>query len=309
MAASRSRWPVTASSDRPRRQGRAGVVEVQDMGDARGVGPQLCDVEHGWLLSQGGWDPSALVPTQLSKPLSSPTTITSGRSGALPPGREDRCRMRSSIRYRQPSRPHTEVPKTAPRVARPRACSSAARIGSSPRGRSPRRSSRGRAAQRSDCSRLPADPQSDPRRAASTAAPVRSAAAAGCRRRPRDGLRLQRRLERRHADRRRQPPGARDQAARRLGALVVERADVLGRQRGSGPTTFPTIKCRPSRSIRRQVAVTKTIAGLGKGPGHSLVVLPDKKKAAVNVAGDNLIAFLDLERRQVDATLQTGAFP
>ena len=59
----------------------------------------------------------------------------------------------------------------------------------------------------------------------------------------------------------------------------------------------------------RQVAITRTITGLGKGPGHSLVVLPDKKKAAVNVAGDNLIVFLDLERGSVDATLQTGAFP
>jgi hypothetical protein len=58
-----------------------------------------------------------------------------------------------------------------------------------------------------------------------------------------------------------------------------------------------------------QVAVTKTIAGLGKGPGHSLVVLPNRRRAAVNVAGDDLIAFLDLEGGQVDATLKTGAFP
>ena len=57
------------------------------------------------------------------------------------------------------------------------------------------------------------------------------------------------------------------------------------------------------------MAVTKTIAGLGKGPGHSLVVLPDKKKAAINVAGDNLIAFLDLEAGRLDSTLKTGAFP
>src|SRR5437763_4960598 len=54
----------------------------------------------------------------------------------------------------------------------------------------------------------------------------------------------------------------------------------------------------------RQVTITRTIAGLGKGPGHSLIVLPDKKKAAVNVAGDNLIAFLDLEHGILDATLQ-----
>jgi len=58
-----------------------------------------------------------------------------------------------------------------------------------------------------------------------------------------------------------------------------------------------------------EVVVTKTIAGLGKGPGHSLVVLPNKKKAAVNVAGDNVIAFLDIEHGTVEATLQTGAFP
>ena len=72
---------------------------------------------------------------------------------------------------------------------------------------------------------------------------------------------------------------------------------------------FPNDQVQAIAIDPRQVAVTKTIAGLGKGPGHSLVVLPDKKKAAINVAGDNLIAFLDLEHGSVDSTLQTGAFP
>ena len=72
---------------------------------------------------------------------------------------------------------------------------------------------------------------------------------------------------------------------------------------------FPNDQVQAIAIDPRQVAVTRTIAGLGKGPGHSLVVLPDKKKAAVNVAGDNLIAFLDLEHGAVDSTLQTGAFP
>ena len=72
---------------------------------------------------------------------------------------------------------------------------------------------------------------------------------------------------------------------------------------------FPNDQVQAIAIDPRQVAVTRTITGLGKGPGHSLVVLPDRKKAAVNVAGDNLIAFLDLERGGVDATLQTGAFP
>ena len=59
----------------------------------------------------------------------------------------------------------------------------------------------------------------------------------------------------------------------------------------------------------RQVAITKTIAGIGKGPGHSLVVLPDRKTAAINVAGDDVIAFLDLQAGQVASTVKTGAFP
>jgi len=72
---------------------------------------------------------------------------------------------------------------------------------------------------------------------------------------------------------------------------------------------FPNDQVQAIAIDPKQVAITRTIAGLGKGPGHSLVVLPDKKKAAVNVAGDNLIAFLDLAHGTVDATLQTGAFP
>ena len=72
---------------------------------------------------------------------------------------------------------------------------------------------------------------------------------------------------------------------------------------------FPNDQVQAIAIEPRQVAITKTIGGIGKGPGHSLVVLPDKKKAAINVAGDNLIAFLDLEHGSLDSTLQTGAFP
>lgn len=72
---------------------------------------------------------------------------------------------------------------------------------------------------------------------------------------------------------------------------------------------FPNNQVQAIAIDPKQVAVTKTIAGLGNGPGHSLVVLADKKKAAINVAGDNLIAFLDLEAGQVESTLKTGAFP
>ena len=72
---------------------------------------------------------------------------------------------------------------------------------------------------------------------------------------------------------------------------------------------FPNDQVQAIAIDPKQVAITKTISGLGKGPGHSLVVLPSKRKAAVNVAGDNLIAFLDLEAGQVESTVKTGAFP
>jgi DNA-binding beta-propeller fold protein YncE len=72
---------------------------------------------------------------------------------------------------------------------------------------------------------------------------------------------------------------------------------------------FPNDQMQAIAIDPKQVAITRTISGLGKGPGHSLVVLPSKKKAAVNVAGDDLIAFLDLEAGQVESTVKTGAFP
>src|SRR5262249_13705446 len=47
---------------------------------------------------------------------------------------------------------------------------------------------------------------------------------------------------------------------------------------------FPDNQVQAIAIDPKQVAITRTISGLGKGPGHSLVVLPDKKTAAINVA-------------------------
>jgi hypothetical protein len=72
---------------------------------------------------------------------------------------------------------------------------------------------------------------------------------------------------------------------------------------------FPDNKLQAIAIDPREVAVSKTIADIGKGPAHSLVVLPDNKKAMVNVAGDNVVAFLDLPSGKIDGTMKTGAFP
>jgi hypothetical protein len=72
---------------------------------------------------------------------------------------------------------------------------------------------------------------------------------------------------------------------------------------------FPDNKLQAIAIDPGRVEVTRKIERIGTGPGHSLVVLPDKKRAAVNVAGDNVIAFLDLPSGKVEATMKTGAFP
>ncbi len=71
---------------------------------------------------------------------------------------------------------------------------------------------------------------------------------------------------------------------------------------------FPQNRLRAIALDPQTVAITRTIADIGTGPGHSLMVLSNGK-AAINVAGDDLIAFLDLASGQVEATLATGAFP
>jgi DNA-binding beta-propeller fold protein YncE len=72
---------------------------------------------------------------------------------------------------------------------------------------------------------------------------------------------------------------------------------------------FPDNKLQAIGIDPRQVAVTRTIEDLGNGPGHSLMLLPDKKTAAINVAGDNVIAVIDVASGQIKTKLPTGKFP
>jgi DNA-binding beta-propeller fold protein YncE len=72
---------------------------------------------------------------------------------------------------------------------------------------------------------------------------------------------------------------------------------------------FPDNKLQAIGIDPRQVAVSKTISELGTGPGHSLMLMPDKKTAAINVAGDNLIAVIDVASGQIVRKVATGKFP
>jgi DNA-binding beta-propeller fold protein YncE len=73
---------------------------------------------------------------------------------------------------------------------------------------------------------------------------------------------------------------------------------------------FPENKLQAIGIDPRSVAVTRTIADLGNGPGHSLMLLPDNKKnAAINVAGDNVIAVFDVASGQIVRKVPTGKFP
>jgi DNA-binding beta-propeller fold protein YncE len=72
---------------------------------------------------------------------------------------------------------------------------------------------------------------------------------------------------------------------------------------------FPDNKLQAIGIDPRNVAVTRTVPDLGNGPGHSLMLLPDKKTAAINVAGDNVIAVIDVVSGQIVRKVPTGKFP
>jgi DNA-binding beta-propeller fold protein YncE len=72
---------------------------------------------------------------------------------------------------------------------------------------------------------------------------------------------------------------------------------------------FPDNKLQAIGIDPRNVTISKTIPELGNGPGHSLMLLPDKKTAAINVAGDNVIAVIDVASGQIVRKVPTGKFP
>lgn len=59
----------------------------------------------------------------------------------------------------------------------------------------------------------------------------------------------------------------------------------------------------------RVLAVPRIIPTGGRGPAHSLMLGTDLATAWVNLAGDDAIAVLDLDRGEVIDRIATGAFP
>jgi DNA-binding beta-propeller fold protein YncE len=72
---------------------------------------------------------------------------------------------------------------------------------------------------------------------------------------------------------------------------------------------FPDNKLQAIGIDPRGITVARSIPDLGNGPGHSLMLLPDKKTAAINVAGDNMIAVIDVGSSEIIRKVPTGKFP
>lgn len=59
----------------------------------------------------------------------------------------------------------------------------------------------------------------------------------------------------------------------------------------------------------KAVKVVRTIETGTKGPGHSLMLTPDKKTALVNAAGSDVIDVIDTVAGKVSDKIETGKFP
>ncbi|HUX85465.1 MAG TPA: hypothetical protein VMW65_00555 [Chloroflexota bacterium] len=72
---------------------------------------------------------------------------------------------------------------------------------------------------------------------------------------------------------------------------------------------FPNNKLQAVVIDPKAMKVVKTIDTGTLGPGHSLMLTPDKKRAVVNAAGSNVINVIDTAAGQVTDKIDTGKFP
>jgi hypothetical protein len=72
---------------------------------------------------------------------------------------------------------------------------------------------------------------------------------------------------------------------------------------------FPDNEVRAVAIDPLAIRVARNVLSLGTGPAHSLMLMPDRTTAWVNIAGDNRLAALDLAAGEVVDYVVTGEFP
>jgi hypothetical protein len=72
---------------------------------------------------------------------------------------------------------------------------------------------------------------------------------------------------------------------------------------------FPDNEVRAIAIDPVALRLARVVPAFGTGPAHSLMLMPDRTTAWVNLAGDNRLAVLDLTAGKVTDYVETGAFP
>ena len=72
---------------------------------------------------------------------------------------------------------------------------------------------------------------------------------------------------------------------------------------------FPDNEVRAIAIDPVAIRLARSIPTFGTGPAHSLMLMPDRTTAWVNLAGDNRLAVLDVSAGRVTDYVETGAFP
>ena len=72
---------------------------------------------------------------------------------------------------------------------------------------------------------------------------------------------------------------------------------------------FPDNKLQALDIDPKEIKVVKTVDTQTLGPGHSLMLSPDKKTAYLNAGGSNVINVIDVASAQVTNRIDTGQFP
>jgi YVTN family beta-propeller protein len=100
-------------------------------------------------------------------------------------------------------------------------------------------------------------------------------------------------------------------ATRPLGAAVRWLSNEQPYWDGSSVWTydFPDNKLQALAIDPKGVTVVKRVDTGTTGPGHSLVISPDKQTGYLNAAGSNVINVIDLKAGSVKQKIDTGQFP